>query len=145
MGDVLRDRVLAADGARVDAVALSGLAHGVVAAVEVLAILEMLGEVVAAVGEFAIQPEEPLLVGGEGLRGRAVLVAGLGRCEGRQIDAISQLLDRLRYSYDHEAKWATHLDVDLLCLVRIHGCSVPKDCTRLNARFARQSNPRVVY
>ena len=76
VGDVLRDGVLAADGARVDAVALPGLAHGVVAAVKVFALLEMLGEVVAAVGELAIQPEEPLLLGREGLRGRDVLVTG---------------------------------------------------------------------
>jgi hypothetical protein len=69
VGDVLRDGMLAADGARVDAVALSGLAHGIVTAVKVLALLEMLGEVVAAAGQFAIQPEEPLLLGGEGLRG----------------------------------------------------------------------------
>lgn len=69
MGDVLGDRVLAADGTRVDAVALSGLAHGIVAAVEVLALLEMLGEVIAAVGEFAIEPKKSLLLGGEGLRG----------------------------------------------------------------------------
>lgn len=67
--DVLGDGVLAANGARVDAVALAGLVHGIVAAVKVLALLEMLGEVVAAAGQLAIQPEEPLLLGGEGLRG----------------------------------------------------------------------------
>ena len=67
--DVLRDGVLAADGARVDTVALAGLVHGIVAAVKVLALLEVLGEVVAAAGQLAIQPEEPLLLGGEGLRG----------------------------------------------------------------------------
>jgi hypothetical protein len=69
VGDVLRDGVLAADGARVDAVALSGLAHGIVAAVKVLALLEMFGEMVAAVGQLAVQSKEPLLLGGEGLRG----------------------------------------------------------------------------
>jgi hypothetical protein len=69
VGDVLRDGVLAADGARVDAVALSGLAHGIVAAVKVLTLLEMLGEMFAAVGELAVESEEPLLLGGEGLRG----------------------------------------------------------------------------
>jgi hypothetical protein len=73
--NVLRDGVLAADGARVDTVALSGLAHSIVAAVKVLALLEMLREVVAAAGQLAIQAEESLLLGGEGLRAR-VLVAG---------------------------------------------------------------------
>ena len=46
MGDVLGDGVLGADSARVDAVALARLGHGVVAAVKVLALLEVLGEVV---------------------------------------------------------------------------------------------------
>ena len=54
VGDVLRNGVLAADGAGVDAVALAGLAHGIIAAVKVLAVLEMLGEVVAAAGELAV-------------------------------------------------------------------------------------------
>lgn len=67
MRDVLGDGVLAADGAGVDAVALASFAHGIVAAVEVLAVFEMLGEVVAAAGELAIQAEKPLLLGGEGL------------------------------------------------------------------------------
>lgn len=48
--DVFGHGVLAADGARVDAVALSCLLHGIVTAVKVLALLEMLGEVVAAAG-----------------------------------------------------------------------------------------------
>lgn len=55
--DVLGHGVLAANSARVDAVALAGLAHGIVAAVEVLALLEVLGEVVAASGELAVQAE----------------------------------------------------------------------------------------
>lgn len=67
VADVLRDRVFAADVARVDTVALAGLLHGVVAAVEVFALLEGLAEVVGAVGEFAVEAEEPLLLGGEGL------------------------------------------------------------------------------
>jgi hypothetical protein len=59
--------VLGADGAGVDAVALAGLGHGVVAGVEVLAVLEMLGEVVGAGGELAVEAEEALLLGGERL------------------------------------------------------------------------------
>ena len=82
MGDVLGDGVLAADGAGVDAVALAGLAHGIVAAVKVLALLEVLGEVVAAAGQLAVEPEEPLLLRAEGLeagrRRLAIAVAGLG-------------------------------------------------------------------
>lgn len=78
MRDVFRDGVLAPDGACVDAVALSGFAHGVVAAVKIFALLEVLREVVAAVGELAVQAKQSLLLGGERLRGRVVLVTGLG-------------------------------------------------------------------
>lgn len=67
VGDVLGDGVLATDGARVDAVALAGFRHGVVARVEVLALLQVLGEVVGAGRELAIEAEEALLLGGEGL------------------------------------------------------------------------------
>lgn len=67
VGDVLGDGVLGADGAGVDAVALAGLGHGVVARVEVLAVLEDLGEVVGAGWELAVEAEEALLLGGERL------------------------------------------------------------------------------
>lgn len=65
VGYVLGHRVLAAHRAGIDAVALAGLAHGIVAAVKVLSLLEVLGEVVAAAGQLAVQPEEPLLLGRE--------------------------------------------------------------------------------
>lgn len=61
--DVLGYGVLAADGARVDAVALSCLGHGIVAAVEVFTVLQVLGEVVRLAGQLAVEPEEALLVG----------------------------------------------------------------------------------
>jgi hypothetical protein len=121
MGDVLGDGVLAADGARVDTVALSGLAHGIVAAVEILALLEMLRKVVAAAGQLAIQPEEPLLLRGKGLRTR-VLAAGRLKavCKPSHRSAAAASLEVI------EGKDATHLDVDLLCLMRVHGCSYPE-------------------
>lgn len=75
MAYVFGHGVFAADVARVDAVALASLLHGVVAAVEVLALLEGLAEVVGAVGEFAVQAEEALFFGGEGLLG------GGGACQ----------------------------------------------------------------
>jgi hypothetical protein len=65
--DVLGDGVLRADGARIDAVGLPGFRQGVVARVEVLALLEVLGEVVGPGGEFAVQAEEALFFWGEGL------------------------------------------------------------------------------
>lgn len=67
VGYVLWDGVLRPDGARVDAVGLAGLGEGVVARVEVLALLEVLGKVVGAGGELAVEAEEALLLGGEGL------------------------------------------------------------------------------
>jgi hypothetical protein len=88
VGDVLGNGMLAADGTGVNAIALSGLAHRIIAAVEVLALLEMLGEVVAFAGELPVEPEEALLLGGERLRGnrsandlfsRVTIAAMLGR------------------------------------------------------------------
>lgn len=67
VGDVLGDWVLGAHSAGVDSVTFAGLGHGVVARVEVLAVLEMLGEVVGTGGELAVETEETLLLGGEGL------------------------------------------------------------------------------
>lgn len=68
MGNVLGQGMLAADRARVDAVALSGLAHGVVAAVKVLALLQMLRKMIALARKLAVEAEEPLLLRGERLR-----------------------------------------------------------------------------
>lgn len=72
VGDVLGDGVLAADGAGVDAVALAGLAHGIVAAVEVLALLQVLGKMVGLRGQLAVETEEALLIGRQGLFGGGV-------------------------------------------------------------------------
>ncbi len=65
--NVLGHGVLAADAARVQLVALAGLGHGVVAAVEVLALLQVLGEVVGLGRQLAIEAEQSLLIGGERL------------------------------------------------------------------------------
>jgi hypothetical protein len=65
VGNVLGDGVLRADSTSVDAVALAGLGHGIVARVEVLAILEMLGEVVGSGGQLAVEAEKTLLLGTE--------------------------------------------------------------------------------
>lgn len=65
MGDVLRDRVLRAHGASIDTVTTASLGHGVIAGVEVLAVLEVLGEVIGAGWEFAVEAEQALLLGGE--------------------------------------------------------------------------------
>lgn len=67
MWDVLSHGVLGADSTSVDAIALAGLGHGVVTGVEVLAVLEVLGEVIGAGGELAVEAEEALLLRGEGL------------------------------------------------------------------------------
>jgi hypothetical protein len=61
VGDLFGDGVLGADGAGVDAVALASLGHGIVTAVKVLALLEVLGEVVGTAGQLAVEPEEALL------------------------------------------------------------------------------------
>lgn len=75
MGDVLGDGVLGADGG-VDRVGLAGLGERVVARVEVLAVLQVLGEVVGARGELAVEAEEALFFGGEGLRVVSLAVSG---------------------------------------------------------------------
>lgn len=67
MRDVLGNGVLGADGTGIDTVALAGLGHGVVARIEVLAVLQVLGEVVGSVGKLAIEAEESLLLRGERL------------------------------------------------------------------------------
>lgn len=102
MAYVFGHGVFAADVARVDAVALASLLHGVVAAVEVLALLEGLAEVVGAVGEFAVQAEEALFFGGEGLLGG-------GGC--LSVDRLSRWMGR---------GWCTYAHVNLVLLVGIH-------------------------
>ena len=67
VGDVLGDGVLGAYGAGVDTVALAGLGHGIVARVEVLALLEMFGKVIGAGRQLAVETEETLFLRGEGL------------------------------------------------------------------------------
>ena len=69
MGDVFGHRVLAANASGVDAVTFAGLAHGIVAAVEILALFKVLCEVVASAGELSVESEEALLLGREGLLG----------------------------------------------------------------------------
>jgi hypothetical protein len=65
--DVLRERVLRAHAAGIDGACLASFRECVVARVEVLAFLEVLGQVVGFGGELAVEAEEALLVGGEGL------------------------------------------------------------------------------
>lgn len=65
--NLLGDGVLGADGAAIDTVTLAGLRHGVVARVEVLAVLQVFGEVVGPGGQFAVETEEALFLWGEGL------------------------------------------------------------------------------
>lgn len=67
VADVLWVGVLVAYSARVHAVALAGLVEGVVAAVEVLALVLVLGEDGGLGGELAVEAEEALLLWGEGL------------------------------------------------------------------------------
>jgi len=50
VGDVLGNRMLAAHGSGIDAVAFACFTHGIVAAVKVLAFFEVLGEMVAFAG-----------------------------------------------------------------------------------------------
>lgn len=76
MRDVLGDGVLGADSG-VDRVGLAGLGECVVARVEVLALLQVLGEVIGAGRELAVEAEQTLFFGGEGLRGgRGVSMCG---------------------------------------------------------------------
>lgn len=63
MWDVLGDRVLRADSTSVDAVALARLGHGVVAGIKVLAVLQVLGEVIGSGRKLAIEAEKTLLLG----------------------------------------------------------------------------------
>jgi hypothetical protein len=61
--DVFWERMLGANTAGVDTASLAGFGERIVAAVEVLAFFEMLGEVVGFGGELAVETEKTLLVG----------------------------------------------------------------------------------
>lgn len=67
MWDVLGDRMLGADSTSIYAVALASLRHGIVTRIEILALFQVLGKVVGASRELAIEAEESLLLGGERL------------------------------------------------------------------------------
>ena len=67
MWNVFWKWVLAPDGSCVDARGLSGFGKGVVAGVEVFALLEVFSQVVGLGGELAVEAEEALFVWGEGL------------------------------------------------------------------------------
>ena len=95
VGDVLGDGVLRANGGGVDAVALAGLGHGVVAAVKVLALLQMLGEVVGLGGELAVQAEQALLLGRERADVNLVLLVRIHLVDGHANDqALYSPIDR---------------------------------------------------
>ncbi|KAH6610847.1 hypothetical protein Trco_000867 [Trichoderma cornu-damae] len=87
--DVFGDGVLRADGTGIDAVALAGLGHGIVARVEVFAVLEMLGEVVGSGGQLAVEAEEALLIRGERLRRSIWQVSKSGLEESMQLPLLS--------------------------------------------------------
>jgi hypothetical protein len=61
--------VLGADAGYAAVGRFAGFGKGVVSAVEVFAFFELVLEEVFFVGEFAVETEEALLVGGEGLEG----------------------------------------------------------------------------
>lgn len=65
MGNVLGERMLRADGTSVNTITLAGLGHGIVTRVEILAVLEMLCEVVGSRGQLAVETEETLFLGSE--------------------------------------------------------------------------------
>ena len=65
--DVFGEGMLGTDAAGVDGASFAGLGQRVVARVEVLALFEVLGQVVGLGGELAIEAEESLLVWGERL------------------------------------------------------------------------------
>ena len=133
MRDVLGHGVLAADGARVHAVALARLAHCVVSAVEVLPLLQVLREVVRLRRQLAVQPEQTLLIGGEGLcQGEVrVSVDGCHECVRADCQVWLDRVERAREGGDglwdgcgvmagRNRATTTDLDVNLVLLMRIH-------------------------
>jgi hypothetical protein len=69
MRDILGNGMLAAHGTGIDGIRFAGFGEGVVARVEVLALFEVLGEMVGSGGEFAVEAEEAGFLWGEGLGG----------------------------------------------------------------------------
>ena len=65
VGNFLGNWMLRANSASVDAVALAGLGHGVVATVKIFALFQMLCKMVGAAGQLAVEAEEALLIGRE--------------------------------------------------------------------------------
>jgi len=61
--NIFRKRVLGAYAASVDRACLASFGQGVIAGVEILSLLEMLGHVVGLGWKLAIQSEETLLIG----------------------------------------------------------------------------------
>lgn len=68
MWNVLRERVLGANGASINGGGLSSFGESVVARVKVFALFEVLGKVVGLGRELAIEAEEALFVGRKSLR-----------------------------------------------------------------------------
>jgi hypothetical protein len=67
MWNVLREGMLRANTSSVNWACFSGLGKGIIARIEVLALLEMFSKVIGLRGELAIKAEESLLIGGERL------------------------------------------------------------------------------
>ena len=67
MGDIFGHGMLASDTSCVDTVAFASFRHGIVATIEVLALLQVLGEMVTLRGKLAVKTEEALLFRGERL------------------------------------------------------------------------------
>jgi ABC-type branched-subunit amino acid transport system substrate-binding protein len=69
--------MLGAHATGVDAVCFAGFGERVVAAVEILALLQVLGKMVGSGWELAVETEEALLLGGEGADVDLVLLVGI--------------------------------------------------------------------
>lgn len=67
MRDVGCLRVLGTDGGDARVGGFAGFGEGIITGVEIFAFLEFVLEEVFLVGEFAVEAEEALFVGGEGL------------------------------------------------------------------------------
>ena len=125
VGDILGHRVLAPHGARVDTVTLTGLAHGVIATVEVLALFQVLREMVAPTGQLAVEPEEPLLLWGERLHNSdsRSAIRSHSRCRrDRGTQAARRAIPIATSLGRFAVRQITYLDIDLLGLVGVHDC-----------------------
>lgn len=92
--DGVRGRVLAAEAADEGVVGFAGFGEGVVAGVEVLALLELVLQQIFLVGQFAVEAEELLLLFGEGLLDRAGQRATLDDCAECGGECILGAIDR---------------------------------------------------